>query len=176
MYSPEEFEIMLHDVKYCRQLGFEGVVIGLLNADGSIDTNRTAKLVDAAYPMEVTFHRAFDRCANPFQALEELIKVGCQRILTSGQKPAAPEGIELIAQLNLAADNRIIIMPGSGVRKENIRMLAEKTGCTEFHSSLRSQSNSEMAFVHPSFADDRDSYLNNAVEAAEVENLKMALE
>jgi copper homeostasis protein len=139
LYNKNEFEIMANDVKLCKQLGCDGIVIGLLNMDGTIDVVRTTELIELAYPMEVTFHRAFDRCRDPFQALEELIDAGCQRILTSGQMPTVNEGIDLIAELNKKADDRIIIMPGSGVRKENIKILAEKTGCNEFHSSLRSK-------------------------------------
>ncbi len=137
LYTKDEFEIMLQDVKLCKQLGCDGIVIGLLNMDGTIDMVRTAQLIEAAYPMGVTFHRAFDRCKDPFEALEQLIEIGCERILTSGQQPSVVDGVELVAELNKIADERIIIMPGSGVRKENIKMLAEKTGCVEFHSSLR---------------------------------------
>jgi copper homeostasis protein len=175
LYTEEEFEIMLQDVRLCKELNCDGIVVGLLNTDGTIDIKRTAKLVDAAYPLGVTFHRAFDRCRDPFEALEQLIKIGCERILTSGQQPAAPDGAELIAQLNKAADERIIIMPGSGVRKENIKMLAEKTGCTEFHSSLRAKMKSNMEFIHPAFADSKESYLNNSIDVNEVMALKEQL-
>jgi copper homeostasis protein len=166
---------MMQDIAVCKQLGCDGVVIGLLNKDGSIDLKRTQKLVEAAYPLEVTFHRAFDRCKDPFQALEQLIGVGCQRILTSGQMPAAPEGVELIAQLIQAADDHIIIMPGSGVRKENIKELKEKTGAVEFHSSLRGKSKSQMEFFHPMFANSAESYINPGIDPAEVKALRDAL-
>src|SRR5215203_2842879 len=83
-YNDDEYSIMLQDVKLCKQLGCDGVVIGILNADGTIDTERSRKLVELAYPMEVTFHRAFDRCRDAFEALEQLIGIGCTRILTSG--------------------------------------------------------------------------------------------
>jgi copper homeostasis protein len=175
LYTAAEFSIMLEEVKLCKQLGCDGVVIGLLNADGTIDVKRTAALITTAYPLGVTFHRAFDRCANPFEALEQLIEIGCERILTSGQQPAAPDGIELIAELNRLAGHRIIIMPGSGVRKENIKMLAEKTGCTEFHSSLRGKEKSKMAFIHPAFEASAESYTNNAIDAEEVRQLRNAL-
>lgn len=175
LYSDEEFQIMMNEVKLCRQLGCDGVVIGLLQADGTIDKARTAKLVEAAYPLEVTFHRAFDRCKDPFAALEQLIEIGCQRILTSGQQPAAPQGIELLAQLIKTADERITIMPGSGVRKENIRELAEKTGAIEFHSSLRSKSQSKMDFIHPAFAKSEESYTNPAIDPEAVRALRQAL-
>jgi copper homeostasis protein len=167
---------MMKDVKLCKQLGSDGVVIGLLNMDGSIDVARTAELIEAAYPMGVTFHRAFDRCKDPFEALEQLIEIGCERILTSGQKPSVVDGVDLVAELNKKADDRIIIMPGSGVRKENIKMLAEKTGCLEFHSSLRNKTKSPMQFVHPGFVNSEESYMNNAINSEDVRGLKNLLE
>ena len=175
LYTKEEYEIMMQDVKLCKQLGCDGVVFGLLHQDGSIDIKRTAALVEAAFPMGVTFHRAFDRCRDPFEALEQLIEIGCERVLTSGQKPAATEAIELIAQLNKTAAERIIIMPGSGVRKENIKQLADQTGCVEFHSSLRSKSTSNMEFVHSAFAGSEESYMNNTIDASEVKAFRNAL-
>jgi copper homeostasis protein len=175
LYNTGEFEIMLQDVKLCKQLGCDGVVIGLLNKDGSIDIKRTSVLIEAAYPLGVTFHRAFDRCRDPFEAMEQLIGIGCERILTSGQKPVATEAMDLIAQLNKAADERIIIMPGSGVRKENIKLLAEQTGCVEFHSSLRAKIKSTMEFIHPDFAASEESYMNNSVDAEAVKAFRNAL-
>lgn len=175
LYSDEEFQIMLEEVKLCRELGCEGVVLGLLNADGSIDVTRTSRLVHAAYPMDVTFHRAFDRCRDPLASLEQLISIGCQRLLTSGQKPTAPEGAELIASLIKAANERITIMPGSGVRKENIVELAKATGAVEFHSSLRSTTRSKMAFIHPSFASSEESYSYPHIDPDEVTALRKAL-
>jgi len=176
LYTKEEYEIMLQDVKLCKDLGCDGIVIGLLNIDGSIDISRTAKLVEAAYPMEVTFHRAFDRCKDPFEALENLVSIGCQRILTSGQRPTVSEGLDLLVELNKKADDHIIIMPGSGLRRENIKLIAEKTGCTEFHSSLRSKTRSSMQFIHPAFEHSEESYMNNSVDPEEVKALRKALE
>jgi len=175
LYTKDEFEIMKNDIKLCKELGCEGIVIGLLNMDGTIDMTRTAELIELAYPLEVTFHRAFDRCKDPFVALEELIEIGCQRILTSGQRPTVSEGVDLIAELNKKADDRIIILPGSGVRKDNIKMLAEKTGCIEFHSSLRGKAKSPMQFIHPAFADSAESYSNNEISPDEVRALRNAL-
>jgi copper homeostasis protein len=175
LYTDEEFSIMLHDVLLCKELGCDGIVTGLLLPDGSIDIKRTAALAEAAYPLGMTFHRAFDRCRDPVEAMEQLIGIGCERILTSGQQPAAPEGIELIASLQKTADHRIIIMPGSGVRKDNIKLLAEKTGCTEFHSSLRGREKSRMEFLHPAFKDSAESYSNNAIDPADVREMKDAL-
>jgi copper homeostasis protein len=175
LYTKDEFEIMKNDIKLCKELGCEGIVIGLLNMDGTIDMTRTSELIELVYPLEVTFHRAFDRCKDPFAALEELIEIGCQRILTSGQKPTVSEGVDLIAELNKKADDRIIILPGSGVRKDNIKMLAEKTGCIEFHSSLRGKAKSPMQFIHPAFADSAESYSNNEISPDEVRALRNAL-
>lgn len=175
LYTKDEFEIMKNDIRLCKDLGCEGIVIGLLNLDGTIDMSRTSELIELAYPLEVTFHRAFDRCKDPFIALEELIEIGCQRILTSGQKPAISEGVNLIAELNKKADDRIIILPGSGVRKDNIKMLAEKTGCIEFHSSLRGKTKSPMQFIHPAFANSEESYSNNEISPDEVRALRNAL-
>lgn len=175
LYTDDEFEIMLNDVKLSKDLGCDGVVIGLLKKDGSIDVKRTSMLIELAYPLEVTFHRAFDRCKNPFEALKQLIEIGCQRILTSGQQPTAPQGMDLIAQLIIAADERIIVMPGSGVRKENIKELAEKTGAKEFHSSLRGKQKSKMDFIHPAFANNEESYSNPFIDAEEVKALRKAL-
>ena len=172
LYTGDEFEIMLQDVKLCKQLGCDGIVIGLLNSNGTIDVKRTSALIDAAYPLGVTFHRAFDRCIDPFVALEQLIEIGCERILTSGQKPSVVEGVDLVAELNKKAGERIIIMPGSGVRKENIKMLAAKTGCTEFHSSLRGKEISNMDFVHEAFKDSAESFMNNAIDEEEVKALR----
>jgi copper homeostasis protein len=175
LYTDGEYETMLHDVKLCKQLGCDGIVIGLLNEDGAVDIKRTAALIDIAYPMGVTFHRAFDRCRDAFEALEQLVQIGCERILTSGQQPTVNEGMDLIAALNKIADHRITIMPGSGVRKENIGALAEKTGCTEFHSSLRGKTKSVMRFIHPAFVDSAESYLNNSIDTFEVSVLKKIL-
>ncbi|HEU4469610.1 MAG TPA: copper homeostasis protein CutC [Flavisolibacter sp.] len=175
LYNEDEFIIMKEDLLWCKQTGCDGVVIGLLQKDGGIDEKRTAALVELAYPMEVTFHRAFDRCRDPFEALEQLIRIGVQRILTSGQQPGAPAGAELIASLVKAADERIIIMPGSGVRKENIKMLAESTGAVEFHSSLRGKAASAMEFRHPAFKESEESYTHPAIDPAEVRALREAL-
>lgn len=175
LYNKDEFEMMRNDIKLCKELGCDGVVIGLLNIDGSIDSTRTAELIELAYPMGVTFHRAFDRCKDPFTALEELIEIGCERILTSGQMPSVVDGVDLVAALNKKADERIIIMPGSGVRKENIKMLAEKTGCVEFHSSLRGKAKSLMQFIHPGFINSEESYMNNEISPDEVRALRNSL-
>lgn len=148
LYSAEEFEIMKRDILLCKELGCDGVVIGLLKADGSVDKIRTLQLAEAAFPLGVTFHRAFDRVANPFEALEDVISCGCERILTSGLKPTAPEGADAIAELVRQSNDRIIIMPGSGVRADNIAKLAKQTQAHEFHSSARTHVPSAMEYIN----------------------------
>ena len=150
LYSDTEFEIMKADVQICKNIGCNGVVIGILLADGTVDKERCKQLIDSAYPMGVTFHRAFDRTADPFKALEDIISIGCERILTSGQKPSVNEGVQLLIDLVQQANERIIIMPGSGVRAENIVALANKTNALEFHTSARIHINSKMEFINKS--------------------------
>jgi copper homeostasis protein len=146
LYSDDEFEIMKADIKVCKELGCDGIVIGVLNKDGSIDKKRCEELVVWAYPLGVTFHRAFDRTNDPFKALEDIIETGCERILTSGLQPKATDGIQIIKELIAQADDRIIIMPGSGVTSENIISLVENTGAVEFHSSASIHVESKMNY------------------------------
>jgi len=171
LYSDLEFEIMKTDVQFCRELECNGVVIGLLKADGTVDKIRCQQLVDIAYPLEVTFHRAFDRTNDPFKALEDIIETGCARILTSGQKPYALEGAELIHALIQQADERIIIMPGSGVRSHNIIALAEQTGATEFHTSARILTDSKMSFINPAMNENLGAVLTDANEVMKIIDL-----
>jgi copper homeostasis protein len=172
LYSEEEFEVMRKDVLLCKQLGFEGVVLGLLSADGTIDMNRTAALVDVAYPMDVTFHRAFDRVIDPFKALEAIINCGCQRILTSGLVPTAWDGKQLIKALITAAENRIEIMPGSGVRSHNIKALAEFTRATEFHSAAKIMQPSAMQYQASNMQENNDTFF---VDADDIQQMLLQL-
>lgn len=146
LYSDAEFKVMKADVKVCKELGCDGVVIGILNTDGTVDQKRCGELVQLAYPMSVTFHRAFDRVKDAVQALEDVIEIGCERVLTSGLVPNALDGAETLAALIKQADERIIIMPGSGVRSDNIIELAQKTGAVEFHTSARMNIESKMSY------------------------------
>ena len=172
LYSNEEFEVIKKDVRLIKDLGFEGIVVGLLKKDGTIDIGRTGKLIELAYPMEVTFHRAFDRAAEPLHALEEIITCGCQRILTSGQISSALDGKELIKQLIERADERIIIMPGSGVRSNNITELATYTNAQELHSSARKMISSQMEFIQKSMKEDLG---NIFVDVEEIKMMREAL-
>jgi copper homeostasis protein len=146
LYNDEDFEIMKNDVAICKQLGCDGIVTGILTKDGKVDKKRCKQLIQIAYPLEATFHRAFDRVSDPFEALEDTIELGFERILTSGLKPKAIESTQLLSQLIKQANERIIIMPGSGVTAENMIRIAESTGATEFHSSAAFIKESEMKF------------------------------
>ena len=143
-YSDLEFEIMLRDIALAKEAGCDAVVIGILNADGTIDTERTAILITAARPMSVTFHRAFDMVPEPFIALQELINLGIDRLLTSGQEKSVLEGSELIAQLVQQAAGKIVIMPGGGITERNIARISRETGAPEFHLSARKKQPSKM--------------------------------
>jgi len=172
LYSEEELDLMVADTRGCRALHCDGVVLGLLDREGHIPLRTLDRLLRAAYPMDVTFHRAFDRCRDPFDALEQLISAGVQRILTSGQQPTALEGKGMIAQLLQQAAGRIIIMPGSGIRPDNIKELALATGAEEFHSALRSRRESAMAFRHPAFPSET---MPDAIEPDAVRALRSKL-
>lgn len=174
LYTEEEFQLMLDDIRLCKELGCDGVVIGFLQQDGQIDAVRTAIAVQEAYPMQVTFHRAFDRCRDAFEALEVIVQCGCARILTSGQQVRAVEAVEMLKKLVDVADNRIIILPGSGVSETTIQTLKNGTGAKEFHASLRTTDPSGMLYVNPVFVKEND-YINPAVHAAAVKRLRAAL-
>ena len=164
LYSDEDFLIMRADIIHCRDHGCDGVVLGLLNANGTVDIRRTKELVNLAYPMEVTFHRAFDRVKDPVQSLEDVISCGCTRILTSGLKTTAIEGSALINKLVEKADERIIIMPGSGVRSANIDALIKQTGAIEFHTSAGVLKKSKMEYVNEDMRENLEIYLPDGNE------------
>jgi copper homeostasis protein len=135
VYRDSEFEEMKNSIQQCKDLEADGVVFGILDENNLTDKKRCMELVTLAKPMSTTFHRAFDEVKNPLEALEEIMDCRFDRILTSGQKKTALEGAELISELINIANNRTIIMPGGGVRSENILQLRNKTSATEFHSS-----------------------------------------
>ena len=148
LYNEYEATCMEQDIHTCRQLGVDGVVIGALTAEGDIDTVLCKRLIAAADGMSVTFHRAFDMCRDPRKALEELIEMGCDRVLTSGQATTAMAGIPLLKELVELADGRIIIMPGCGVNSGNAAAILNATGATEIHASARKSVGSGMLFRH----------------------------
>ncbi|MDR0834834.1 MAG: copper homeostasis protein CutC [Candidatus Symbiothrix sp.] len=160
LYSDDEFEIMQADVRYCGTAGCDGVVMGMLNADGTVDKNRCRELVKIAkeYGMGVTFHRAFDRSNDLFQALEDVIETGCERILTSGGYDNVIEGKEVLRRLIEKAGQRIIIMPGAGVTPANAKELIQYTGLQELHGTFRTVYTGNMQYKNPHLSHPEQEY------------------
>lgn len=146
LYTSAEVQTMLLDIEAAKAAGADGVVFGCLRADGTVDVELNRRLKEAAGGLSTTFHRAFDVCRDPFEALEEIIALGFDRILTSGQEASAPAGAALIAELVRRAAGRIIIMPGCGVNETNVSELARATGAEEFHMSARRRVEGGMAY------------------------------
>ncbi|MDR1098139.1 MAG: copper homeostasis protein CutC [Tannerella sp.] len=166
LYTPAEVESMLYDIEMARKLNVHGVVFGCLTKRGNIDVPLMRRLIDAAGSLSVTCHRAFDVCRDPFVALEQLIELGCDRILTSGQQPDAVRGIPLIRELIRRADGRIIIMPGAGVRENNIARIEAETDAKEFHTSARSVVYSQMEYRN------RQVPMGSSIVASEFETVQ----
>jgi copper homeostasis protein len=178
LYSDLEFEIIKRDILFAKQAGANGIVSGVLLVNGRIDKQRTAELIALARPLPFTFHRAFDVAADPFEALEDLVMIGVDRLLTSGQSATAPEGASLIAQLIQKAAGRIIIMPGGGVHEQTVQTLRRQTGAVEFHSSAKGSQSSRMEFHNPHVAmgNHAQEYSWSVVDAARVKAIRQAAE
>lgn len=172
LYNDTDFEIMKMDVEFCKKSGCDGIVTGILTTNGKVDKKRCRELIELAYPLEVTFHRAFDRVENPFDSLEDIIDLGFERILTSGLKSKAIENTQLLAELVKKADGRIIIMPGSGVNPENVISIAESTGAKEFHSSASFLKESKMEYINQQI---NESLSHVSVNKEEVKKMKKLL-
>ncbi len=171
VYSDAELQIMKKDIEFCREIGVEGVVLGILNSENFVDTQNCKNLIKVADGMQLTFHRAFDRTDNPFSALEDIIDCGFHRILTSGLKETAPQGADLIAELVKIASNRIIMMPGSGVDENNLVNLHKTCNAQEYHSSAKIKINKNHHTVNMS------STNNNSAEwSVSPEKIKKMLE
>lgn len=149
LYTPLELERMAEDIRICRELGANGVVFGCLQKDGSIDLEANRRLMAECTGLSVTFHRAFDRCKDPHLALQQLIDMGFDRVLTSGQQPNALAGASLLKRLNEEANGKIIILAGCGVNEQNIRKIHEASGIHEFHFSARCPVKSRMEYINP---------------------------
>lgn len=137
VYSPSEVRTMISDIEFCRNAGVDGVVIGALTPEGNIDMDSCRRMVAAAGHLSVTFHRAFDVCLHPELALEQIIDLGCERLLTSGQQPKALAGASMIAGLVRQSAGRLVVMPGSGINPDNVAEIERITHATEFHSTAR---------------------------------------
>jgi len=152
LYDARETEVMLRDIDLCVRLGCDGVVVGALDADGGIDQPLCRQFVAAAGPLQVTFHRAFDAARDPAQALEQVVALGCRRVLTSGGRATAIEGGDTLAALVRQAAGRVSVMPGAGLDAGNVATLARATGAHEFHASCKAPRRSSMRFHRPELA------------------------
>lgn len=147
-YSDEEFEVMKEDIKAFKETGINGIVFGILTPEGDIDVKRSKEIIELARPLAVTFHRAFDMTRDPYKSLEELIELGVDRVLTSGQEATVPEGADLLEELVQIAGDRIIVMPGCGITERNFPKLRAKIKAKEYHIYLPYETTSKMKF-HP---------------------------
>lgn len=178
LYNGYEVACMEKDICTCKRLGADGVVIGALTAEGDIDTATCKRLIAAADGMSITFHRAFDMCRKPKEALEQLISLGCHRVLTSGQAATAEAGIPLLKELVQQAGERIIIMPGCGVNSGNAANILHATGAGEIHASARKSVGSGMIFRHRGVSmgnPDSDEYARKETDADEVRAIKESI-
>jgi copper homeostasis protein len=149
LYTNDEHEAMLRDIETAKSLGADGVVIGVLTADAEVDVVRTRELLDRARPLPVTFHRAFDMTRDPFAALETLVSLGIDRVLTSGQEPSAMEGLDLLRMLVNRAGDRIVVMPCGSIHEKNVQKVARETRAKELHVTGFVDSESAMRFRNP---------------------------
>jgi copper homeostasis protein len=179
LYSADEMAIMREDIALAAECAVDGVVLGLLTASGDVDVDRTRELVELARPMEVTFHRAIDMSHDLESALEDVIRTGADRVLTSGGEQTAMQGRRRIRRLVQAAEGRIRVMAGGGVRPENVLELIQETAAAEFHSALRTMTPSpveqQVRSIHlgdPGI----DEYTRSVVRAEDVRSLRQAMD
>jgi copper homeostasis protein len=158
-YTADEYAIIKHDIQICRELGCNGISVGTQTIDAEIDTERLKRIVEWAGPMSVTCNRAFDGTPDPFKSLEELIACGCQRVLTSGQKSAAPDAGELLGKLVKQAAGRISIMPGAGVKSTNLQKLVAESNALEYHSSARAIAPNPLTYINKEVSDYGNVYI-----------------
>ena len=157
VYTREEMDAMLYDLEVLKNHDVDGFVFGALKLDNTIDSDYCREIITAAKPKPVTFHRAFDEALYPLKSLETIIDLGFERILTSGQHDSAVEGLELIRRLIDRANNRIIVMPGSGITTANIEMVKNKSDAREFHASARRRVSMEGGATKVKIGDDVDT-------------------
>lgn len=167
-YDADEFAMMLHDVRMCKELGCDGISVGVQLITGHVDTNRMKQLVEVAYPMGVTSNRVIDAAPDPYEALEALIEAGCERVLTSGQAATAPAGKEVLKKLVEQAAGRISIMPGAGVKSDNVKALLQYTGAYECHTSARIAWPNNVAYQNPQITDAGSMYVADEEELRKI--------
>ncbi len=178
IYSDDELAIMREDIGLAVQNKADGVVLGILTADGDVDVERTRELVELARPLEVTFHRAFDMARDIDEALRAVIRAGADRVLTSGAQPTALQGRHRIGELVRAARGAIAIMAGGGIRAENVEAIYQATGALEFHAALRSPVASPMKYRRSNLhlgVPGLDDTVHYVVSPADVQALQRAI-
>jgi len=171
LYNDDEIAVMRNDIMMCKDLGCNGISVGVLLKNAEVDKDLLKRIVELAHPLKVTFHRAFDFTPDPIRAMEDIIEAGCERILTSGQEIVAVDGLDTIAKLVKAAGTRIKIMPGAGIRASNIERIIRKTGATEYHSSARHKMKNEGILRRSELMYLGHSYLTDAEEVKEIINI-----
>ncbi len=176
VYSRYEFHAMKRDIFQFQKLGVDGFVFGILNSDGTLDKVRCRELIEKAKPLKCTCHRAFDMTRDPFEALDDCIEVGFERILTAGQRPKALEGVDLLRQLVESAGDRIKIMPGSGVNEQTVKEIVSRSRAREIHFSSTAERPSPMTFRNESIAamgeQGRSEFLLRTVDPARVRKMR----
>ena len=175
-YSDIEMEVMKEDVISARKMGADGIVIGILRPDGRVDREKCRVLMAQRGDMNVTFHRAFDMTRDPFEALEDIISLGCQRILSSGQEATVPEGLDLLKELVQKAGDRIIIMPGNGISERNLKKVIRVSGASEFHVYIHSPRYSRMEYkadhIHMGTPVNQNEFVNLFSDRTKMETLR----
>lgn len=179
LYTDVEFEIMKAEVSEMKALGVQGIVFGILKSSGEIDVERTKEIIELTAPMDATFHRAFDMSKDHLKSLETLKELGISRVLTSGGKKTAFEGMELLTKLVEAAEDQIIVMPGSGINEKNIGEIIHRTGAKEFHASAKTFVKSGMDYVDPTIkmgkSDSMDEYKKISVNSEQIKMMNKIL-
>jgi copper homeostasis protein len=179
-YSNYEFHSMKRDIMQCQKISVDGLVFGILNPDGTIDKKRCKELIDKARPLKVTCHRAFDMTRDPFEALEDCIEIGFDRILTAGQQPVASKGADLIGELVKRANGRIAIMPGSGVNENTVEDILRRSKAKEIHFSATAFKDSEMKYRNSQIAgmgsDEGSEFKLRVVDPERVKKMRMLAE
>jgi copper homeostasis protein len=163
-YDDDEFEIIRKDIAVCKEIGCDGISVGVGTINAEIDMERMKRIVEWAYPMGVTCNRVFDGTPDAFKALEELIDCGCERVLTSGQKTAAPDAASVLAKLVQQAGDRIIIMPGAGIKSTNIAQLKAQCGAREYHTSARAVRPNPLTYINAQVSDYGNVYIADEEE------------
>ena len=168
LYDEEEYAIIKRDILISRDIGCDGISVGAQKINGDIDTEMLKRIVEWAGPMGVTCNRAFDCAPDPFKALDDIISCGCERILTSGLKSAAPDAGKLLGELVKAAGDKIIIMPGAGIKSTNIKKLVSESNAKEYHGSARKIAPNPVTFLNKEVSDYGNVYITDEQEVRDI--------